>query len=68
MSEETSITESPEEIVSKQITTALEVAGLLLAERSERLQASLATGQVKSEDWYHEVDVATAPEEGNDEQ
>lgn len=68
MTEETPQTETPEDIVAEQITAALNEAGLVLEVRSEELRTSLAAGQVKSEDWYHEVDLATAPKEGNDEQ
>jgi hypothetical protein len=61
-------TQTPEEIVAEQITTLLERVGLLQADRSEEFQSSLAAGELKSEDWYHEIDLATAPKETADEQ
>jgi hypothetical protein len=68
MSEEAPQIQTPEDIVAAEITTALEESGLLKVERSEEVRSALASGQLTSEDWYHEIDLATAPKEGEDEQ
>lgn len=68
MSDENTQQQKPEQIVAKQITDLLENAGLLLADRASNFKSALAAGQLKSEDWALEIDLATAPKEGNDEQ
>jgi len=68
MSDENPQQQNPEQIVAEQITDLLESAGLLLTDRATVFKSALATGQLKSEDWSLEIDLATAPKEDEDEQ
>lgn len=61
MTQETPQPQSPEEVVAAQITSALEEAGLIEAGRAAKFCSSLAAGQLTSEDWHLEIDLATAP-------
>lgn len=53
---------SPEETVSASIVAKLEEAGLLRSEKLSEFKTAISEGNLKPEDWYHEIDLASAPD------
>lgn len=51
-------TTSPSELLSKEVVDCLIKAGLLRAEKRDALEAKIATGKMRGEDWQLEIDLA----------
>lgn len=51
-------TKPPSELLSKEVVDCLIKAGLLRAEKRDSLEAKIATGKMRGEDWQLEIDLA----------